>query len=75
MSAQTVKLLGYIGTMCILVMPYTLQFSHDLFLLFAISGNVLLLPQVYYSKQWNLVALNIVGGLGYLINVINNLIN
>jgi hypothetical protein len=75
MTEQMVKILGYMGTLCFLVMPYTLQFSYGMFLFFAVSGNVLLLPQVYKAKQWNLVALNIIGGAGYIINVFTNLIN
>ena len=70
-----VKIMGYMGTMCFLVMPYTLQYSYSLFLFFAVSGNILLLPQVFKARQWNLVALNIIGGTGYILNVITNIIN
>lgn len=73
MKEQTIKLLGYIGTALILVMPYTLAYNYSIFLIFAILGNLLLLPQVYIAKQYNLVALNIIGGLGYIINLITNL--
>lgn len=70
-----IKLMGYVGTLCFLIMPYTLQYNYGLFLFFAVSGNALLLPQVWKAKQWNLVALNIIGGAGYLMNVITNLIS
>ena len=71
MKGGTLKVMGYIGTACFLVMPYTLSYSYGLFLAFAVSGNVLLLPQVYKAKAYNLVALNIIGGFGYIINAIN----
>jgi hypothetical protein len=75
MNEQTVKLMAYLGTLCFLVMPYTISHNYGLFLFFAVSGNVLLLPQVLRAKQYNLVALNIIGGIGYLINSINLIIN
>ena len=71
MKEETNKILGYVGTLCFLVMPYTLPHSYGLFLTFAICGNLLLLPQVYKAKQYNLVGLNIIGGAGYIINAIN----
>lgn len=71
MTPETRKILSYIGTACFLVMPYTISHSYSLFLFLAISGNLLLLPQVYHLKQYNLVALNIIGGAGYLINAFN----
>lgn len=73
MQRDIVKLMGYIGTACFLAMPYSLQWSEGLFLILAVSGNALLLPQVYGAKQWNLVALNVVGGTGYIINLIQSL--
>jgi len=71
MTEATNKILGYIGTLCFLVMPYTISHSYELFLAFAIGGNLFLLPQVYKAKQYNLVGLNIIGGIGYIINAIN----
>ena len=75
LKRNCVKIMGYMGTMCFLIMPYTLQYSYTLFLFFAVSGNALLLPQVFKARQWNLVALNIIGGAGYIMNVITNLTN
>ena len=74
MKEQTSKILGYTGTLFILLMPYVLTYSHTMFLIFAILGNVLLMPQVYTCKQWNLVALNLVGCIGYVINLVTNII-
>ena len=71
MREATLKVMGYVGTACFLVMPYVISHNYGLFLLFAISGNLLLLPQVYKAKAYNLVALNIIGGAGYIINAIN----
>jgi len=71
MREGTLKVMAYIGTLCFLVMPYTISHSYKLFLVFAVCGNLFLLPQVYKAKQYNLVALNVIGGTGYIINVIN----
>ena len=71
MREATLKVMGYVGTACFLVMPYTISYNYGLFLFFAICGNALLLPQVYKAKAYNLVALNIIGGTGYIINAIN----
>lgn len=75
MKEATSKILGYVGTFCFLVMPYTISHSYGLFLAFAVGGNLFLLPQVYKAKQYNLVGLNIIGGIGYIINAINLIIN
>jgi len=66
MIGQIVKAMGTVGTLCFLGMPYA--FGTDYFLPLAVGGNLLLLPQVYVAKQWNLVLLNIVGGGKYLFN-------
>jgi len=64
MISDLVKTLGTIGSLCFLTMPY--MFNTPYFLPLAVAGNVLLLPQVFRAKQWNLVLLNIVGGGKYL---------
>lgn len=58
------RCLGTMGTLCFLFMPYA--FNTNYFLPLAICGNLMLLPQVYRAKQWNLVLLNVVGGGKYL---------
>jgi len=68
MIGQIVKAMGTIGTLCFLGMPYA--FGTDYFLPLAVGGNLLLLPQVYMAKQWNLVLLNVVGGGKYLFNLL-----
>ena len=75
MREQTAKVMAYAGTLCFLVMPYIVSYNYSLFLLFAVFGNILLLPQVLKAKQYNLVVLNIIGGMGYLINIINLILN
>lgn len=69
MISDTVKTLGTIGTLCFLAMPYF--FLTPYFLPLAVAGNVLLLPQVYRAKQWNLVLLNIIGGGRYFYELLN----
>ena len=64
-TKQVSKALGTIATICILIMPYTLGTVY--FMPLAIAGNLLLIPQVYLSNQWNLVLLSIVGAGGYII--------
>jgi len=65
MRERTIKVLGNIGTLCFLTMPYAYD-TEMLFLSLAVSGNLLLLPQVIYYKQYNLVFLNVVGGSRYI---------
>lgn len=69
MIRDLIKTSGTLGTICFLIMPYT--FATDYFLPLAVAGNVLLLPQVYRAKQWNLVLLNLIGGGRYLYELIN----
>ena len=64
-TKQVSKALGTIATICILIMPYTLGTVY--FMPLAIAGNLFLIPQVYLSKQWNLVLLSIVGAAGYIV--------
>ena len=71
MRGQIIKVASYIGTGCFLVMPYVLDHNYGLFLAMAFLGNILILPQVWEGKQYNLVGLNITGAVGYFINIIN----
>ena len=65
MRGRTVKILGNLGTLCFLIMPYIYE-NEAMFLAAAILGNVLLLPQVIYYKHYNLILLNVVGGSRYI---------
>ena len=65
MSERIIKILGNIGTLCFLTMPYAYE-SEIFFLSLAILGNLLLLPQVLHYKQYNLVFLNVIGGSRYI---------
>ncbi len=65
MKERTVRILGNLGTLCFLMMPYIYE-NEAMFLTAAILGNVLLLPQVIKHKQYNLVFLNVVGGTRYI---------
>jgi len=51
------------GSGCLLVTPFTMDFLYTP--LFAIIGLILITPQVYEKKQWNLVLLNFSGVVGY----------
>jgi len=68
-TKQMSKALGTIATVCILIMPYTLNTPY--FIPLAVAGNLFLIPQVYLSKQWNLVLLSIIGAGGYIIKFFN----
>lgn len=68
MIRDLIKTAGTLGTICFLVMPYAFHTSY--FLPLAVAGNVLLLPQVYRAKQWNLVLLNLIGGGRYFYELI-----
>ena len=63
-TKEVVRAFGTIGTMCFLCMPYA--FGTIYFLPLAVAGNILLLPQVWGAKQYNLVLLNVIGGSKYL---------
>tara|TARA_S200002703_G_scaffold61570_2_gene53465 strand:+ start:8790 stop:9059 length:270 start_codon:yes stop_codon:yes gene_type:complete len=63
--------LGYMGSTFIMMSPYLLNYG-DIGCLTYIIGGILLTPQVWLSKQWNLVILNINLIVGYLIFYLNN---
>ena len=60
---------AWIGTAMLLFGPYLLQYKIG-FILNAM-GIMLLTPQVYKAKQWNLVFLNIISSTGYWLQIFN----
>jgi hypothetical protein len=62
--------LGYMGSAFIMISPYLLNYG-VIGALTYIVGGLLLTPQVWVAKQWNLVVININLVLGYLIYLYN----
>ena len=62
-KVKLINKLAYMGSGCLLVTPFTMDFLYTP--LFAIIGLILITPQVYEKKQWNLVLLNFSGVIGY----------
>lgn len=62
--------LGYMGSAFIMLSPYLLSYG-NLGALTYIAGGLLLTPQVWIAKQWNLVIININLVIGYLIYLYN----
>jgi hypothetical protein len=60
---------AWFGTTMLLFGPYLLSYQIG-FILNAV-GIMLLTPQVYKHKQWNLVFLNIVSSTGYWLQIFN----
>jgi len=58
--------LGYMGSAFIMLSPYILNYGHIGAITY-IAGGLLLTPQVWIAKQWNLVVININLVIGYLI--------
>ena len=58
--------LGYMGSAFIMLSPYLLSYG-NLGAFTYIIGGLLLTPQVWIAKQWNLVIININLVIGYLI--------
>lgn len=58
--------LGYMGSAFIMLSPYLLTYG-NLGAFTYITGGLLLTPQVWIAKQWNLVIININLVIGYLI--------
>jgi hypothetical protein len=58
--------LGYMGSAFIMLSPYILNYGYIGAITY-ILGGVLLTPQVWIAKQWNLVIININLILGYII--------
>ena len=61
--------LAWIGTTLLLCGPYLLSYQIG-FILNAL-GIMLITPQVYKHKQWNLVFLNVVSCTGYWLQIFN----
>ena len=62
-------LVAWVGTTMLLFGPYLMNYQIG-FILNAM-GIMLLTPQVYRHKQWNLVFLNIVSSTGYWLQIFN----
>ena len=62
-------LVAWVGTTMLLFGPYLMNYQIG-FILNAM-GIMLLTPQVYRHKQWNLVFLNIVSSTGYWLQILN----
>tara|TARA_E500000331_G_C17221954_1_gene698519 strand:- start:1049 stop:1426 length:378 start_codon:yes stop_codon:yes gene_type:complete len=61
--------LGYMGSAFIMLSPYILNYGYIGAITY-ILGGMLLTPQVWIAKQWNLVVININLIIGYLIYII-----
>ena len=64
-----VEVSAYVGTACMLFAPYLLSYLTG-FILAAI-GVALITPQVIVNKQYNLVLLNCVSFVGYVLQILN----
>lgn len=69
LSADIEDKIAYVGTALLFLAPYLLSFLIGFILAFV--GVILLIPQVYVKKQWNLVALNITSAIGYMLQILN----
>tara|TARA_B100001287_G_scaffold24003_1_gene17451 strand:- start:25891 stop:26157 length:267 start_codon:yes stop_codon:yes gene_type:complete len=58
--------LGYMGSALIMLSPYLLNYG-KIGAVTYIIGGVLMTPQVWVAKQWNLVLVNVNLVIGYLI--------
>lgn len=58
--------LGYMGTGFIILSPYLLPYG-NIGAATYIIGGVMCIPQVWISKQWNLVLINVNVIVGYFI--------
>jgi hypothetical protein len=62
--------LGYMGTAFMMMSPHLLSYGNIGAITYVIAG-LLLTPQVFVLKQWNLVAVNLNVAIGYLIYLYN----
>tara|TARA_B100001564_G_C20430997_1_gene574521 strand:+ start:156 stop:398 length:243 start_codon:yes stop_codon:yes gene_type:complete len=60
--------LAFMGTGLLLVAPYLLGYTVGFIL--AALGLAMLTPQVYKANQWNLVLLNVVSFIGYVLQAV-----
>tara|TARA_B100000085_G_scaffold211308_1_gene195347 strand:- start:1100 stop:1366 length:267 start_codon:yes stop_codon:yes gene_type:complete len=58
--------LGYMGSALIMLSPYLLNYG-KIGAVTYIIGGILMTPQVWVAKQWNLVLVNVNLVIGYLI--------
>lgn len=65
--------LGYMGTAFIMMSPYLLQVEHIGAYTY-ILGALFSIPQVWISKHWNLVVVNLNLLIGYGIYIFNNIL-
>lgn len=63
--------LGYMGSTFIMMSPYLLNYG-KIGCVTYIIGGILLTPQVWIAKQWNLVLLNLNLVVGYILYYLNN---
>ena len=68
---RLVNRLGYMGTGFIMIAPYVLR-SGDVGPTIYIIGGLISIPQVWFQKQWNLVAVNINVIIGYTIYLLSS---
>ena len=61
---------GYMGTAFMMMSPHLLVYG-NIGATTYIIGGLLLIPQVFILKQWNLVAVNLNVVIGYLIYLYN----
>jgi hypothetical protein len=62
--------LGYMGTAFMMMSPHLLAHGSMGAVTYVVAG-ILLTPQVFILKQWNLVAVNLNVAIGYLIYLYN----
>jgi hypothetical protein len=62
--------IGYMGSAFIMLSPYLLKYD-NIGAITYIVGALLLTPQVFLAKQWNIVILNLNIIIGYLIYIIS----
>ncbi len=62
--------IAYMGSAFIMLSPYLLNYG-DVGAVTYIIGGILMIPQVWIAKQWNLVIININLILGYLLYFIS----
>ena len=61
--------LGYMGSAFIMLSPYILNYG-NIGAITYILGGLLLTPQVWIAKQWNLVIININLVVGYIMYIL-----
>jgi len=62
--------IAYMGSAFIMLSPYLLKHG-DIGAITYVIGGILLVPQVWIAKQWNLVIINLNLIIGYIIYMLN----